>query len=154
MKLSIPPAFRLPAGHELRLAAVESDAVRDLLAHKATDEQMGVLEVMVETSIRALTLAPKRPKHCGHLDPFAIQEGIRVMHRAGHALTHARYRHETGGVFGLNAADRSAIEEMADWHAALNAKGGIPRAIWLQALGLAVRGRGVQLIPLEQLEAA
>ena len=154
MTPAIPPAFRLPPGKALKLATVESEAVRAILEHRADEEQIGVLDVMVETSIRALDLAPKRPHHCGHLDPAALAEGLRVMHRAGHALTHARYRHETGGVYGLNAADRQAITDMADWHAALNAKGAIPRAIWLQALRSAATGQGVKLIPLEELEAA
>lgn len=154
MTPAIPPAFRLPPGKALKLATVESDAVRAILEHTADEEQIGVLDVMVETAIRAIELAPKRPKHCGHLDPEALAEGLRVMHRAGHALIHTRWRHENGGVYGLNAADRQAITNMADWHAALNAKGAIPRAIWLQVLLMAAKGKGVKLKPLDELEAA
>jgi hypothetical protein len=154
MRLAIPPAFRLPPGRETRLAWVESEAVSSLLAHKADAEQIGVIEVMVETAIRALNLAPKRPKHCAHLEPAMLEEGLRIMHRAGYAIDHAKTRQKATGIYGLDAADRKAITDFADWHAALNAKGAIPRAIWIQALGLCVKGSGVKLKPLDELEAA
>lgn len=150
---AIPVSFRLPAGREIKLAMVDSEAVRALLDHKANHEHIGALEVMAETGIRALQLAPKRPKHCGHLDPAALRHAMLAMHRGAHAIRHAKARHEASGVFGLDAADRNAIMDLADWHAAMNAKGAIPRAIWLQALRDAAAGSGVVLMPIEDLEA-
>jgi len=154
MTPNIPPSFTLPAEARLRLAVPERNAMDALLAHTATSEQVGIVECICEVGIRAIKKAQKAP-HCRHLDPEALGLALRDFNLAGHALTRIKARHEATGVYGMDAKDRAAVLEMDGWHGALNAPGGIPRAIGMGALRDGANGKGrMVLIPPDQLEAA
>ena len=148
---ALPVSFALPAGKAIKLALPEHEAFDALLAHTATDEQFGIVECICEVGVRAIIKARKAP-HCRHLDPDALNQALRDFYRAGHALKRANARHESTGVYGLDAVDRQCIIEMREWQGILNTPGNIPRAIWFAALrDGAFQRKGIHLPPWESL---
>lgn len=130
---ALPVSFALPVGKAIKLALPESEAFDALLAHKATDEQFGIIECVCEVGVRAIIKARKAP-HCRHLTADGLTAALRDFHRGGHALKRAQARRQSAGVYGLDAEDRQCIIEMREWHGLLNTPGNIPRAIWFAAL--------------------
>lgn len=145
-ELPIPPAFSASLEARVRMATRERAAFDALLEHRASLQDLGVLECLVECAIRAVRHARKLA-YCKHLDPDHLTQCERVMQRAGHALHRAKDRHERTGVYGLDALDRQCLIEADQWYGAMNERGAIPRAVWLMAYRDAVQKRGSVVLP-------
>lgn len=145
-ELPMPPALQMDVSAKVQMAARERLAVDALLAHKATADEVGVLESMTECAIRAIRHARKL-SYCRHLDADLLAHCERVLFRAGHALLRAKSRHAATGVYGLDATDRQCVVELDEWHGAMTARGAIPRAVWLMAYRDGVQRRGSVVLP-------
>lgn len=144
--LPIPPAFAIAGEARLRMCVRERNAVDALLAHRASDDDISVIESLLEASVRAIKKARKL-SYCSHLDPDHLDQCERAMYRAAHALRHAQSRHEATGTYGLDAQDRACIVAMDEWYGAMTERGAIPRAVWLMAYRDGATNNGRVVVP-------
>lgn len=148
----INPMFALSTEASNELSKAERRAMDALLEHRATDSDMGALEVLVESSIRAIRISQTTPNP--HLDPQALEAALRVFQRAGWSLRHAKQRHAQTGVYGLDAADRAALIEADQLVGEMRKPGVVLRKTWLRALKNSFTGNGIKLPALETLQGA
>lgn len=144
--LPTPPAFAMNVDAKVRMAVRERNAIDALLQHKATEQDLQVLEALAECSVRAIRHARKLA-YCRHLDPDQLAQCERVMFRLAHALRRAAGRKEATGVYGLDAVDRQCVIEADQWCGAMTERGAIPRAVWLMAYRDGAQNRGRVVVP-------
>lgn len=145
-ELPTPPAFAMAGDAKVRMGVRERNAVDALLAHRATEQDIGVIESLIEASVRAIKKARKL-SYCSHLDADQLAECERVMYRAAHAVRHAKDRHAATGTYGLDALDRACIVAMDEWYGAMTERGAIPRAVWLMAYRDGATNNGRVVVP-------
>lgn len=143
---AINPLFAMDATCRNLLATSERVAMDALLEHRATPDNMAEIETLIETSIRAATMARTQ---CPHLEPASLDRALATFHRAAWSLRHAKGRHKATGVYGLDAADRAALIEADQLVGEMRAPGMILRKTWLLAFRASVAGSGVVIPALE-----
>lgn len=110
----------------------ERKAIDALMEHKATDDDIGCIEAMLEAAIRAcmLTIEQGLP----HLDEKQLRDCIEVFMEAARAIKMAGLRKEQTGVYGLNGPERTAIYDAHELVGQMRKPGIILRRTWMQAL--------------------
>lgn len=149
--VTVNPLFALNTASRNRLASTERVAMDALLEHRATADNVGEIETLVEASIRALRIAQR--EGFTHLDAEGIEQALMVFYRAAHAIKAARERHAKVGVYGLSFAGRAALIEADQLVAELRRPGVLLRKTWLMAFREAYSGRGVEIPPMDEVAA-
>lgn len=149
--VTINPLFALNTACRNRLAATERVAMDALLEHRATADNVGEIETLIEASIRAIQIAQR--EGYPHLDADGLAQALHAFYRAAHAIKHAKARHAASGVYGLDAADRAALIEADQLVAELRKPGVLLCKTWLMAFREAYAGSGVALPALDEVPA-
>ena len=137
----INPLFSLDAEAANCMAITERIAMDALLDHKATPDNIGQIETLIETCIRAVKIAKRDA--LPHLDPASLDEALEAFHEAGRALRRAKIRHDKTGVYGLDAADRAAMIQADSLVGEMRKPNVIMRKTWLKAFRESLNGSGV-----------
>lgn len=147
------PLFALTSEARNVMGTSERRAMDALLEHRATDSDCSQIMTLIEASLRALRKTMKLAHQMPHLDPEALQAADRVLSRAGWAIYRARERWEQTGVYGLDAADRSALIEADTLVGHMRQPNVIQRKTWMAALREAAHDKqGVTLLPFEECQ--
>lgn len=145
---TINPMFALSTAASNMLSKTERVAMDALLEHRATADNVAEISSLIEASIRAIGIA--RNEGHQHLDPEALEAALKVFNRAAWALRHARARHQTTGVYGLDSSDRAALIQADELVGQMRKPRALQRRIWLLAFKQAYSGHGITLMPLEE----
>lgn len=145
------PMFSLSVAARNRMAVLERQAFDALLEHRATADDVGQLETLVETAIRAICIT--RREDMVHLDDSSLDEALKVFHRAAWSIKRAKVRQAQTGVYGLDAADRAALMHADQLVAEMRQPGVILRKTWMTALRESYFGNGVEIPAFEELPA-
>lgn len=145
-RCTVNPLFALDAHARNRLALTERVAMDAILDHKATADHIAEITTLIEASVRAVLITKEQA--LPHLDGSALDATLQAFYRAARALINARRRHETTGVYGLDAEDRAALIQIDQLVGDMRKPGVILRKTWLQALRDAYKGAGIK-IPTE-----
>lgn len=147
--IPVNPMFALDVHARNRLAITERAAFDALLEHRATDDNIGELETLIETAIRAIGITQR--ENLPHLDASGLSEALRVFHRAAWSLKRAKARHQETGVYGLDAGDRGALIQADHLVAEMRQPGVILRKTWLAAFRESYSGKGVRIPAWEEM---
>lgn len=150
---TINPLFALSAEARNAMGTGERRAMDALLEHRATDDDCCQIMTLIEASIRAIRKTLERADEMAQLDPEALRDALRVFNRAGWSIYRARERFEASGVYGLDAADRTALIQADGLVGQMRQPNVILRKTWMAALReSALDRKGVTLMPFEECQ--
>lgn len=150
---TINPLFALSSEARNVMGASERRAMDALLGHRAADDDCTQIMTLIEASIRAIRKTLEQAQEMQHLDPEALRAALRVFNRAGWSIYRARERFEATGVYGLDAADRSALIQVDELIGEMRRPGVILRKTWMAALRESWQSRkGVTLMAFEECQ--
>lgn len=150
--IPVNPLFALDIHARNRLATTERAAFDALLEHRATADNIGELETLIETAIRAIGITQR--ENLPHLDASGLADALKVFHRAAWSIKRAKARHQDNGVYGLDSGDRTALIQADHLVAEMRQPGVILRKTWLAAFRESYAGKGVAIPAFEELEPA